>query len=293
MMWGRMALLALVGTIVVLLALSALGLIQFDTWLPLRWCQRMLARILSSGQDGPPPPSAPRPWLPMLLPPGQGSLGAAVPPMPSIGNAAASATASSAVPAHVTALAPAKPFAEPAVTVTGRAEAGHRLTSKLEEAVQAALQEMFGVRFTKVRPTWLRNPASGRALELDLFAEVPFPGAEPRRVAVEVDEAHHFCYPNGRHKSIEEFELQKFRDAIKTSLCRQNEVLLIRVPFTVARKDVDVFLRNELRKAGVRIPQAPMTAVPPVGAATSIQGSTASVPRSTANAAVSGPGSGR
>lgn len=293
-MWGRMVMLALVGTLVMLLVLSALGLIQFDTWLPLRWCERMLARVLSSSdQDGPPPPPAPRPWFPMQLP-YQRSLGAAVPPVPSIGHATTSATASATVPAPASMWALVESAVEPPVmAVTGQAEAEHRLTSKLEEAVQKALGEIFRVRFSKVRPTFLRNPASGRALELDLFAEVPVPGAQPRRVACEVDETHHFCFPNSRHKSMEEFELQKYRDAIKTSLCRANDVTLIRVPFTVARKDVDAFLRNELRKAGVHIPQVPLSAVTPAGAAASLLRRNASVPRSSADAAATGPESGR
>lgn len=297
-MWGRMVLLAVVGTIVLLLVLSALRLIQFGTWLPLRWFERVLMRMLSSdqGDQGAPPPAPRPPLLYPLLPPAQRFSSAAAPSVPGTGNTVATATASAVVPVRASTSTTAEPIAKSAVPVTGRAETEHRLTSKLEEAVQIALQGMFGVGFSKIRPTWLRNPASGRALELDLAGEVPVSATERRLIAFEIDEVHHFCFPNGRHKSIEEFELQKYRDAIKTSMCREHNVVLIRVPFTVARKDVEAFLHQELRKAGVHLPSVSPSAwpaAPSAAAAASLQRRDAPIPHSIAGAPSTGPGSGR
>lgn len=38
-----------------------------------------------------------------------------------------------------------------------------------ENTMRSALQQMFQVPFVKARPAWLRNPATGRPLELDAY----------------------------------------------------------------------------------------------------------------------------
>lgn len=126
---------------------------------------------------------------------------------------------------------------------------GMRLTSKLEEAAQAALHRILGVQFNKARPVWLRNAETNRCLELDLYAET-----SSFKCGVEIDETHHVIFPNNRHRTRAEFEMQRYRDRLKNVLCREHGCVLIRVPWTVARKDVEVFLRAELGLAGIVSP---------------------------------------
>ena len=171
---------------------------------------------------------------------------ALAPPGFVLGNGSASASASSASASSTTAAASASTLHASTATTTV-AGGGLRLTSKLEEAVQEALLRIFRKPFVKARPSWLVNPLTKKPLEFDLFSE-------SLRVAVEVDEAHHFVAVNKRHTSEMDFEYQRYRDAIKDILAREHGVTLIRVPFTLVKKNVEDFLREKLRQARVPIP---------------------------------------
>ena len=73
-----------------------------------------------------------------------------------------------------------------------------------------------------VRPVWLPNPKTGRAMELDFFC--PF-----KKLAIEYDGPQHYEFPNRYHATREEFEEQRERDAEKDRICAENGVRLIRV----------------------------------------------------------------
>lgn len=136
-------------------------------------------------------------------------------------------------------------------TVADGAESGGlRLTSKLEEATQKALFRIFRKPFIKARLPWLVNPLTKKQLEFDLWSE-------SLRVAVEVDEAHHFVRVNKRHSSELDFEYQRYRDAVKEILARKHAAVLIRVPFSVSKNDVEEYLREQLRQA--RVPMPPIS----------------------------------
>lgn len=110
-----------------------------------------------------------------------------------------------------------------------------------------ALRELFpGRLFNKDRPAFLNNPVTGGKynLELDCF--------DPElKIAIEFDGAQHFKYIPFFHKNPEAFNNQKYRDYMKEVMCRDNGVILIRVPHTVKVSDIKAFLIKELRKAGV------------------------------------------
>lgn len=123
------------------------------------------------------------------------------------------------------------------------------LSSKGEVATLAALHRIFGpdILFTKVRPVWLRNDRTGRALELDLFSEELMLGCE-------YDGVHHHAYPNSFHKSRAQFDDQVYRDRLKDELTKANRVTLIRIPFTIPFKKIEAYLREELRERGWVVP---------------------------------------
>ena len=120
------------------------------------------------------------------------------------------------------------------------------LGSKGEGAALAALHRIFGTQvvFTKVRPTWLRNPESGgRCLELDLFSE-------ELKLGVECDGVQHYVWVNSFHKTRAQFDAQVRRDRLKDALCKVMGVTLVRIPFTVPLNQYETFIRQQLQESG-------------------------------------------
>ena len=98
--------------------------------------------------------------------------------------------------------------------------------SKGEKLCKQALEEIYGKPFYCVRPDFLKNPETGRNLELDLFnAELG--------IGCEYDGKQHFQYPNSYHKTYEDFINTVRRDQFKVDTCDANGVYLITVPYNV------------------------------------------------------------
>lgn len=95
----------------------------------------------------------------------------------------------------------------------------------------------------KVRPDWLRNPKTGRCMELDMY--IP-----DLQLAVEYNGSQHYVHTE-LHRDEHALYRQRQRDRDKRRLCAQRGVTLIEVPFT-ARFRMEEFLRAELGKAGIR-----------------------------------------
>lgn len=112
----------------------------------------------------------------------------------------------------------------------------------------------------KARPSFLRNPATKRCLELDAWCE-------ERKVAGEFQGAQHSEYPNPVHKSRTAFEAQVKRDALKQELCAAHAVRLILVPHTVTREEMSSHLERRLRELGILAESPPgAAAATPAGA---------------------------
>ena len=114
-------------------------------------------------------------------------------------------------------------------------------SSASERRFKAALEARTGVQFVKAWPPWLRNPATGAQLELDLWNAALW-------AAIEYDGPHHWTYPNAFHKSVEEFERQRARDAAKDALCAARKVALLRV-----RASLTGSLEEELAQCVARV----------------------------------------
>jgi hypothetical protein len=97
-----------------------------------------------------------------------------------------------------------------------------------EQLVLQALQELFPSQRIQsgIRPHFLVNPESGRRLELDCY----LPNL---RLAVEYNGKQHYEFPNVFHKTEADFIDQIYRDNLKKSLCEQNDILLVVVPYYV------------------------------------------------------------
>ena len=98
--------------------------------------------------------------------------------------------------------------------------------SKGEAICKQVIEEIYNAPFYCVRPDFLKNPETGRNLELDLYNDF-------HKVAVEYNGQQHCVYPNSFHKTREEFINQVRRDEFKLDMCDKHGIYLITVPYNV------------------------------------------------------------
>jgi hypothetical protein len=120
--------------------------------------------------------------------------------------------------------------------------------SKGEIECRRVLEKIFNRPFNKSRPNFLRNNVTGGMfnLELDCFNE-------NLRLAVEYNGRQHYDYIPYFHKSKEAFHNQKYRDFMKQTLCRDNRITLIEVPYSVDISNIESYLIKELRRKGYKV----------------------------------------
>ena len=113
--------------------------------------------------------------------------------------------------------------------------------SKGEVECRRVLQTIFAKPFDKARPDFLNNPVTGGSfnLELDCF--------DPElKIAVEYNGRQHYEYTPFFHKNKDQFTMQKYRDDMKRRLCKDEDILLIEVPYTVPVKGIEEFIGKVL-----------------------------------------------
>lgn len=108
-----------------------------------------------------------------------------------------------------------------------------------EDECHRILEEITGRKFYKnVRPPFLKNPVTSRNLELDCY--------DGEHIALEYQGIQHYKYPNPYHRSEKEFEYQVQKDKWKFDRCEENDVFLIRVPYTVPFRKLKSYIQNRL-----------------------------------------------
>jgi len=124
---------------------------------------------------------------------------------------------------------------------------------KSEERCREIFERIFRSRFKSVRPQWLKNPVTGKNLELDGFCpQIQTPMG--MGLAFEYDGKQHSVYSKHFHRGGKnEFIYQTKKDSWKDLRCKQEGVLLIRIPHTIIFEDLERHIRMKLRKAQVRI----------------------------------------
>jgi len=99
--------------------------------------------------------------------------------------------------------------------------------SKGEDIVGEVFQDIMQRDIRRnIRPDFLRNPETGKALELDCYDE-------EYKIAVEYNGIQHYKYPSAFHKSEQQFYDQLYRDRLKKKLCEDEGVYLIPIPYWV------------------------------------------------------------
>ncbi len=123
--------------------------------------------------------------------------------------------------------------------------------NKHEERCREIFEEIFDTKFKSVRPNWLKNPVTNKNLELDGFApEISTPLG--RGLAFEYDGSQHSEYNKHFHRGgPQEFIYQVKKDSWKDMKCKQQGVLLVRIPHFVAFQDLERFIKQKLTREGL------------------------------------------
>lgn len=114
-----------------------------------------------------------------------------------------------------------------------------KFISKGERMCKETMEKFYGAKFENVRPSWLKNPETGRALELDCYNE-------NLKIAVEYNGEQHYKWPNFTNQSKEEFINQTRRDMLKAELCEKNGIYLIVVPYNVPHEKISSYIISKL-----------------------------------------------
>jgi hypothetical protein len=123
---------------------------------------------------------------------------------------------------------------------------------KHQERCREIFEQIFHTPFKSVRPDWLKNPVSGgHNLELDGFApDIRTPIG--RGLAFEYDGAQHSKYiPRFHPNGPDDFIYQVKKDSLKDLRCKEQGVMLIRIPHFVDYSDLERYIRQKLSRAGM------------------------------------------
>lgn len=126
---------------------------------------------------------------------------------------------------------------------------GNRHFGSLGEELCCKIFEEYLERevLSNTRPHFMKNPKTGRNLELDLYDQYT-------SVAIEYNGSQHEQYDPKFHKSEQDFIDQQERDKLKLALCKKNGIKLIVVPYTIdcGYKDINGKWHYVSRNRGTR-----------------------------------------
>lgn len=126
-----------------------------------------------------------------------------------------------------------------------------RKKNKHEERCREIFEKIFDEKFKSVRPDWLKNPATGKNLELDGYCS-HIQTKIGKGLAFEYDGAQHSKYNRHFHgNNPKKFIYQVKRDSWKDLRCEEEKVLLIRIPHLVAFQDLERYIKGKLKKHGL------------------------------------------
>lgn len=119
-----------------------------------------------------------------------------------------------------------------------------------ERIARDALEQLFGVPFPKYRPQWLRNPKTGRPLEID--------GCNTELgLAFEYHGPQHYKVVLPFKMNSARLESSKYRDKLKKSLCKAHGIEIVEIPFTVESDGMLEWISNRINKVPAFAPFRP------------------------------------
>jgi hypothetical protein len=115
-----------------------------------------------------------------------------------------------------------------------------------ERICRKFFETMFHQEFPRARPKWLMG-VKGRSLEFDGYCK-------RLGLAFEYHGEQHFQKNHRFHDRIKLDERQEY-DKRKQELCRQNNVTLIEIPYTVKYEDMQQYITTRCAEHGIKIPE--------------------------------------
>ena len=125
-----------------------------------------------------------------------------------------------------------------------------RKLNKHEERCREIFEGIFGVEFKSCRPEWLENPVTHKNLELDGFSPL-IKTKIGKGLAFEYDGQQHARFTPRFQSHPDEFVYQCKKDSWKDLRCKEEGILLIRIPSFVAFQDLERFIKQKIRKQGL------------------------------------------
>lgn len=110
---------------------------------------------------------------------------------------------------------------------------------KSEELCRQIVEDIFGKKFPRARPNFLKNPNTRRNLEIDCYCE-------ELGIGIEYNGIQHYKYPNIFHKTKEEFIRGLSNDKFKRETCKINGILLIIIPYTLPKCEIRKYIIDQV-----------------------------------------------
>ena len=121
---------------------------------------------------------------------------------------------------------------------------------KFEKICRGFFEEMFQNKFPKEKPNWLIN-SRGNQMELDGYNE-------RIGLAFEAQGEQHYHLVSHFHKTLKDFEQRVEDDLKKLELCKQNNVILIQIPYFVPPNNIQRYITNKYeRLVNKKMPEIP------------------------------------
>jgi hypothetical protein len=119
--------------------------------------------------------------------------------------------------------------------------------SLIEERFYAVIQKIFpNENFVKIRPVWLKNPETGKRLELDFYCR-------KLNLAIELQGYQHYKSDNHFHKTDEDFMKQIERDEFKKETCNERGIILACIPENGNFKEILTLIKNDIDKKNTKL----------------------------------------
>jgi hypothetical protein len=113
--------------------------------------------------------------------------------------------------------------------------------NKNEERCRTIIESLYpGHKFDTVRPEWLKNPVTGRNLELDMYNH-------ELKLALEYNGSQHIQRTKF-HRTRGDLISQYRRDAYKNQRCKELGITLLSVPHWVKPLELEHFIKSGLQK---------------------------------------------
>jgi hypothetical protein len=118
----------------------------------------------------------------------------------------------------------------------------HCCKSRPEKLTREIFERIMGSDFSSVRPDFLKNPETGRNLELDGYNE-------NLKLAFEYNGKQHYQFTKHFHETEDNFKKQRERDEFKYKRCIEMGITLISVPYTFNcynPGELEIFIKDQL-----------------------------------------------